>query len=128
LIHDIAAAQREGEERKHRAARLLATITNTPRVRPIQPLPGAVPGYLRLPLRVKGGLDGLADPDTALRLGVQRSYPKPLGELPAVRARSIDGGRGWRGAETLCRELITLPTHSWLSVDDLEQLVRAVIG
>ena len=127
LLHAVGAAQREAEERKRRAARLLAKLSRMSRVRPIKPLVGAQPGYLRLPVRVAGGLAGLADPGTARRLGVARSYPTPLSELPAVRARLVTSARdAWRGAEELARELITLPTHSLLSMSQLDQLARAV--
>lgn len=130
LLHDLAASQREARERRTRAERLLARLTAGPGVRPIQPLPGAVPGYLRLPVRIAGGLTGLADPERAQQLGVARSYPTPLSALPAVQARlvtSASGGRhAWPGAEELARSLITLPTHSLLSTRDLEQITRAV--
>lgn len=131
LLHDVAASRQEGEERRRRAERLLATLERSARVRPIRPLPGAVPGYLRLPLRVAGGgglggLAGLAQRDVARRLGVSRSYPHCLGDLPAVRERLVDSSRTWPGAEALARELITLPTHSLLSERDMEQLARVV--
>jgi dTDP-4-amino-4,6-dideoxygalactose transaminase len=128
LLHDVAASRREAEERRRRAERLLAAIAPSARSCTIRALPGGVPGYLRLPLRVMGGLAGLAQPDVARRLGAARSYPHGLGALPAVRERLVDSRRTWPGAEALARELITLPTHSLLSRQDLEQLARAVGG
>jgi len=128
LLGDVAAAQREADERRARAARLFAAIARAPRVRTVQPLPAAVPGYLRLPVRVRGGLAGLADPGAALRLGVARSYPRPLSDLPAVRERLVAAARQWPGAVELARDLITLPTHSLLSARELEQVARAVTG
>lgn len=132
LLHGAVAAEREAEERKRRAARLLELLRGHPGIAPIAPLAAGVPGYLRLPLRVKGGLSGLANREAAVRLGVAASYPNPIGELPAVRARLVGHHRGtegnWPGAEALARELITLPTHSLLAADDLDRLVRAVTG
>ncbi|HUC40667.1 MAG TPA: DegT/DnrJ/EryC1/StrS family aminotransferase [Gemmatimonadales bacterium] len=127
LLHGAAAAERETEERKRRAARLLEMVTRRPGIEPIVPLQRGVPGYLRLPLRLKGGLSGLANPQVAVRLGAARSYPRPISELPAVNARLVRRWR-WPGAEELARDLITLPTHSLLTTDDLERLVRAVTG
>ena len=127
LLDGATAANREGAARKRRAARLLEMVTRRPGLEPIVPLQGGVPGYLRLPLRVKGGLSGLANPEAAIRLGVAPSYPKPIGELPAVGARLVTRWP-WPGAEELARDLITLPTHSLLTADDLERLVRAVSG
>jgi len=127
LLHAVAASQREIEARKIRAVRLLAKISGGSRLRPIKPLAGAQPGYLRLPVRVAGGVAGLADPDRARRLGVARSYPTPLSEVPAVRERLVAMGSGaWPGAEELARDLVTLPTHSLLSVLHLDQVARAV--
>jgi perosamine synthetase len=128
LLRAAAESQREAEERKRRAERLLAAIDGAPLVHPIEPLAGAVPGYLRLPARVAGGLSGLARPEAARRLGVLRAYPKPLADLPAVRERLVASGRRWLGAAELARELITLPTHSLLSAREVEALVRAVAG
>lgn len=128
LLHDVTASQREAEERRRRAERLLEDIARSPRVRPIRPLSGAMPGYLRLPLRVSGGLAGLADPDRARRLGVARGYPHGLSDLPAVRDRLVDVPASWPSADALAREVITLPTHSLLSERDIAQLARAVAG
>jgi len=132
LLHAAVAAEREAEERKRRAAHLLEMVGGHPGIAPIAPLARGTPGYLRLPLRVKGGLNGLANREAAVRLGVAASYPNPIGELPAVRARLVgrhrSKGGGWSGAEALARELITLPTHSLLAADDLDRLVRAVTG
>jgi dTDP-4-amino-4,6-dideoxygalactose transaminase len=132
LLHGAVASEREAEERKRRAARLLEMVGGHRGIAPIAPLAGGEPGYLRLPLRVKGGLSGLANREAAVRLGVARSYPNPIGELAAVRARLVGDhrsrGRRWPGAEALARELITLPTHSLVAADDLDRLVRAVTG
>ena len=128
LLRDITASQREAAERRLRAERLLAAIDGAPHVRAIQPLPGATPGYLRLPVRVSGGLGGLADAAAARRLGIERSYPTPLSNLPAVQERLVGPARKWPGAVELARDLITLPTHSLLSARDMEHVARAVTG
>ena len=95
-------------------------------VHPIEPPAESSPGYLRLPVRVPGGLSGLADPEAAARLGAARSYPSSLGALAPVQARLVGQARRWPGADDLVRELITLPTHSLLSAQDLDALARAV--
>jgi len=97
-------------------------------VHPIEPPAASSAGYLRLPLRVPGGLSGLADPEVATRLGAARSYPSSLGGLAAVRARLVGPARRWPGAEELVQDLVTLPTHSLLSERDFEALTKSVIG
>lgn len=128
LLRDIGPSQREAAERRLRAEGLLVAMHHAPQVRTIQPLPGAVPGYLRLPVCVKGGLDALANGAAARRLGIERSYPKPLSDLPAVQERLVGSVREWPGAAELARDLITLPTHSLLSARDMELVARAVTG
>jgi perosamine synthetase len=130
LLRAAPAARREAAERRQRAEQLREAISGSPRVRLIQPVAGGVPGYLRLPIRVKGGLDGVANAQMARRLGAARSYPSPLGELPAVRQRLVGDKGRWSppGAVELARELITLPTHSLLSAREVDQLALAVAG
>jgi hypothetical protein len=58
------------------------------------------------------------------RLGIARSYPRPLsglrgfGDTPAV----LNPGATFEGASLLARRLMTLPTHSKLSRRDLVKL------
>jgi perosamine synthetase len=128
LLHDVAASREESDGRRRRAEQLLAAITVSARVQTIRPLPGAVPGYLRLPLRLTAGFAGLRQPEVAQRLGAARSYPHPLSDLAGVRERLLDAGRRYPGAEQLARELITLPTHSLLTPRNVRQLACAVNG
>ena len=126
LVRGFVAAQREAVVRRHRAQGLLEAVARCAGAHAIEPPAEAAPGYLRLPLRVPGGLGGLAHPAVATRLGATRSYPSSLGALAPVCARLVGQTRRWPGAEDLVRELITLPTHSLLSVWDLETLARAI--
>jgi len=128
LLRGFPDAQREAAERRHRAHRLLEATAIRGKGRLMEPPAGATPGYLRLPLRLAGGLGGLADPALAARLGAARSYPSSLGALAAVRARLVGPARRWPGAEELVRDLVTLPTHSLLSERDLEALTKSVTG
>jgi hypothetical protein len=88
----------------------------------------STPGYLRLPLRLSHGLRGLPDPRGATLLGAAPGYPSTLGELRAVRRRlhTIHGADRWPGAESLVREVVTLPTHSYVGREDRAELTRLV--
>jgi hypothetical protein len=55
----------------------------------------------------------------ALLLGITPSYPLCLGELPQLAGRLSGPERAWSGAQTLVRELVTLPTHSRLEAKQL---------
>jgi dTDP-4-amino-4,6-dideoxygalactose transaminase len=85
---------------------------------------GAMPGYLRLPIRVDGGLAALRDQKRAGELGVASSYPSTLHALSDVKKRLVVDGAGNPGAEALVRDLITLPVHSLLSARDIEDVTR----
>ena len=119
----LPAATQEAEQRRANAAELLARLDSHPDVRTIMPVAGGSPGFLRLPLLLARGLGGFADAGLARRVGVARGYPTTLAALAPVAQRLVQKGH-WPGAEQLVRELVTLPTHSWVSEADREGLVR----
>ena len=118
------AATREGEARRRTAAALLAAIGSRPQVRPIRPLAGGTPGYLRLPLRLAHGLAGFPQTETMMRLGIAPSYPAVLGAIPEVRPWMDDATPGWPGGEELVRTLCTVPTHSLVTEADRAELIQ----
>jgi perosamine synthetase len=85
-------------------------------------------GYLRYPVRVLHGWSGIGDKELARHAGVAPGYPGTLADLPDVRDRMVvpTGEWRWPGAETLVRELVTLPTHSYVTDGDREAALRAV--
>jgi len=127
LERTLPLATREAEARRNNAAALLGRLASRSQARPITPPPGGTAGYLRLPLRLTCGLDALADPGLARRIGVAAGYPTTLAALPQVRQRLVGTGR-WPGAEDLVRQLVTLPTHSLVSPADREGLLRLLEG
>jgi hypothetical protein len=96
-------------------------------VRPVRALAAATPGYLRLPVRLAGGLSGLSDPRRALRLGVAPSYPSTLKAVPEVHGSIVSLEGQWRGGEELAQTLVTLPTHS-LAADRERREIIALVG
>lgn len=114
------AAQHEAEARRENARAILAALDahTVPRVRP-----GAVAGFLRLPLRLSRGIAGFPAPASALRLGIAPSYPAVLADLPPVRAQLGTAGR-WPGAAELARTLVTAPTHSLISATDRSAIIE----
>jgi perosamine synthetase len=123
LERTLPLATREAEARRGNAAGLLGRLGSRSAARPIAPLGGGTPGFLRLPVRLARGLDALADRSLARRLGVAAGYPTTLAALPQVRQRLVGAGR-WPGSEDLVRQLVTLPTHSLVSAADREGLLR----
>ena len=85
----------------------------------------SVSGYLRFPIRLAESLDASAIQRKSNHLGIGLSYPHTLGKLPAVQNRLV-GKSVVPGAETLVRDLITLPTHSRLPQTWREHLLHWV--
>lgn len=119
----------EGEAtiRRGNAEILLRAIAHSSSVRPVFARPDSIGGYLRLAVRASGGVAGLPDPQAARALGVSASYPRTLAELPAVRAHMVRTATRWPGAESLARELVTLPTHSRLTALDRDRIVSLFV-
>jgi len=114
-------SRREAECRRENARWFLERIPRSERTTPIRPTDGSVPGYLRLPLLVAGGMGGMQDASRALALGVAQSYPQSLVELAP---RLTGPERTWQGADRLARDLVTLPTHSRLTAVERDEIVR----
>ena len=122
-----AAAAREAEARRANAAAMLVALNGGRRLQAVRPVPDAVPGFLRLPVRLPSGLAGFRNPKRALSLGIAPSYPSVLGAIPQVRARLEAGSRCWPGGEELSRNLFTAPTHSLLSLSERDELVQSLL-
>lgn len=82
----------------------------------------ACSGDLRLPVLPGNGTHGAVHDTGAAGLGVARGYPLPLNRLEGFGPRWTPGNSHFPGASRLAAELITLPTHSLLSADDVRRL------
>ncbi len=120
------AAAEEAAARRETARALLEALDGDAGVRLVRPPAGGTPGYLRLPVRLGRGMAGWDDPVRALALGIAPGYPATLAELAPVRERLVTPDDGWPGANTLVRELVTLPTHSQLRAAEREDVLRLV--
>ncbi len=123
LVHAaLVAADVECAQRAKRARAILGALNGAPGLEVVRPIANGVSGYLRLPVLDKAGRDA------APRLGVVRSYPRPLGEEPAARPLLESGEPATPGARTVCSSLFTLPTHGRIDGADREQLARWALG
>jgi dTDP-4-amino-4,6-dideoxygalactose transaminase len=113
LLRSRHEADQQAEVRRNAAEAWTRALGTTPGLRTIRVTPGAEPGYLRFPMRLRRGLAALRDSTLAVRLGIAPVYPHALGRLRALRPLIAGGGRTtYPCADGLCRELVTLPTHS----------------
>lgn len=121
VLGAIDPSRREAERRRDNARWFLERIPRDERVHLIRPVDGAMPGYLRLPVRIAGGVMGVTPASRALALGIAQSYPRSLVQL-APRLSGPE--QRWPGAEELARDLVTLPTHSRLTPVECDEIVR----
>jgi dTDP-4-amino-4,6-dideoxygalactose transaminase len=121
VLGAIKSSQEEAAKRRENARWFLERISDDESVRSIRPIHDAAPGYLRLPMRVRGGVGGFTSSTRAMTLGVAQSYPRTLAELAP---RLVEPQRAWPGADELARDLVTLPTHSRLTPIERDEIVR----
>lgn len=111
----------ELEARRANAARLDAVAASGQHVRPVSPVAGARPGYLRYPVVDRAG----RRPDR--RLGVMRGYPFALHEQQQLRPVLRAGEPPTPGSVELRASLFTLPTHGMVAERD-HQAMAAWLG
>ena len=121
-------ARAEARARRACGARWNRDLAGITTLRPPAVPPAADSGYLRFPIRV---LDAQARERLlarGARHGIELAYPTPLDGLPEIRARLADprGPGRLPGAESLVRELVTLPTHSRVTPGDRAS-IRAIL-
>jgi dTDP-4-amino-4,6-dideoxygalactose transaminase len=80
-------------------------------------------GALRFPVRMPGGWQKRRISEM-IRLGASPGYPAALNSLAALRRQLVNLAQPLPGAETLARELITLPTHSLVSEQNVARLAN----
>lgn len=128
LITTYEATKNEAGVRQANASRLIAGLADNPQVRVIPAPRGGLPGYLRLPVRLKKGRAALDPAETAHHLGIASSYPMSLGELPQLVGRLSGPEHEWSGADVLVRQIVTAPTHSVFRESDLRQIIGLFRG
>lgn len=116
-------AQEELVRRTQNAQRLVQAIERSHTFSIIEPVAGAEPGYLRLPVLFRDAMRATA---REARLGIMRSYPLALVDLPGFGERCVTVSGGYPGARWLARGLHTLPTHSLLTERDMAALEKRV--
>jgi dTDP-4-amino-4,6-dideoxygalactose transaminase len=117
----LARVDADRDARTHRAVWYTAQLSGLPRVRLVQPLIGAEPGYLRFPILADA--PGGQARDAQRSLGIVRTYPRPLGEEPAIAAMLHPREPSTPGAREICERLFTLPTHAAVRDPDAQRIV-----
>ncbi|HEV7389398.1 MAG TPA: DegT/DnrJ/EryC1/StrS family aminotransferase [Gemmatimonadaceae bacterium] len=109
--------EQEVQYRRARAKNLLSRLADSRDVSPVQAIAGGESGFLRLAL-----LDASGRKLPRTTLGAIRGYPLTLEEHSELQAVLLPGERSGKGSEFLRDNLFTLPTHSRVTVADLDRL------
>jgi dTDP-4-amino-4,6-dideoxygalactose transaminase len=124
LLATRNAALKEADARKSIANLFLEGIGELPSVRTISIPLNSTAGFLRFPLRLPRGMASLRSEERARMLGIASTYPAILPQLPQIAGRRVDSRSVFPGATKLVEQLITLPTHSFVSMRDVEDILR----
>ncbi len=114
------------ERRRANAAALAAALRGVPGVTPVAEQAGTRAAYLRLPLLVDQALrPRLVAALTAAGIGATTSYPTAIPDIPDLR-EALAGVVATGGREVAAR-IITLPTHPFVTIRDIETMAATII-
>jgi len=84
-------------------------------------------GLLRFPLGARDDKKraALLRESTRMGLGIMPTYPTSINAIPELSGKLVGGA--FPVAESYARELVTLPTHGYLTEDDVTELSRLVL-
>lgn len=124
LLRSSSPAAAEPEIRRRNADSIVGGLSNDAQVAAIAVDSEGTPGFLRLPLRVRGGMGSFGPGRAAREAGIEAGYPTTLAGVGDLMSLLDTQNKALPGAELLVSELVTLPTHSRLNESDLERLVH----
>ena len=110
--------------RRANAAALLRGLASIPSIETMAPTPGSNPVFLRLPILCRDEATkqhAIAALNTA-GIGASGSYPASLLDVPEVRASVVARCEG-AGGRRVARDLVTLPTHPFVTGTDIGRVV-----
>lgn len=113
--------------RAQNAGRLTEALQTIPGLGVIRGVAGAEPAFLRLPLLApdRDTRDRIVAACRQVGIGATTSYPKSLVDVPEV-ARALVGPADAPTGRDVSSRLFTLPTHSYMTIDDCGRVIEAV--
>lgn len=112
-------------KRRANAYVLLQALRDLPSLEAVQPVKGADPVYLRLPIRAScaEARERLYHHLAARRLGASRMYPSAITAIRKLQPHLAAGVLPCPEAERVAASLVTLPTHPLVGPSDLEAMI-----
>ncbi len=106
------------ETRALKADKLIKGLGSSKGINFSRKVDGAEPVFLRLPIRCNNS-NQLDYP----RLGIVKSYPYPLNKIEPLKPYIINGKR-YPNAERLAENILTLPTHNYVTRKDINLIIN----
>lgn len=110
------------------ASGIKQALTGNSALKPVAPLAGCSPVYLRMPWLVEPGVDraALIGALNHAGIGATGSFPQALGDLPEIAAHITIESDILRGARNVARRIVTLPTLTYAGTADMRRLANIV--
>jgi dTDP-4-amino-4,6-dideoxygalactose transaminase len=110
------------------AARYARALADVRAFETIDPLPGAMPAWVRYPVLARDAAQRAALIATldAAGIGATASYPRALPDVPEVARRAANAGDSFPGARSIAARIITLPTHPYCPADVADRVRELV--
>jgi dTDP-4-amino-4,6-dideoxygalactose transaminase len=127
LAHLLPTAQILQEGRQARANRLRQALYGA-KVEALWPRETDAGAYLRLPILLPTrGIRARLLSELARRgLGATEGYPLPLSKVAPLRSFLSDLDLEYPVADSVSQRLVTLPTHVWVTDEDIEEITEVV--
>lgn len=127
LAHLLPTAQMLQDGRQNRAMRLRHALHGT-QVEALWPREGDTGAYLRLPilLPTSGMKPRLLSELSHRGLGSTEGYPSPLSKVAPLRSFLSEPDLEYPVADGVSQRLMTLPTHVWVTDQDIEEMTEVV--
>jgi len=122
LVHSYNHIRREN------AYQLLWGIDGVEGIEIPQPVNGGNPAYLRFPILARDGMhrSRLLSRLKDAGIGASPSYPTAVGDIPGIEQYLARDQQPSPGARSVAERIITLPTHPYVTVADVDKMVEIV--
>lgn len=86
------------------------------------------PIYLRYPILVteKKERERIAQELVRLGLGVSESFPSSIVDITELRSELFEWDINNHGGRTVASQILTLPTHPYVTIDDMEAIIQVI--
>jgi len=127
LTHLLPTARTLQDGRQSRAMRLRQALHGA-KVHVLWPREADTGAYLRLPILLPThGIRARLLGELARRgLGATDGYPLPLSRVASLRSFLSDPDLEYPVADSVSHKLVTLPTHVWVTDEDIEEITEVV--